>query len=88
MMQDVYAHRDLGKVAHVEPFLPGPNGSRPWMLEPFLPSNHGCWKCVFTVVAKQLLLGNRLHILNKPIRASFRCPKCHGNWNPITVHDL
>ena len=27
MMQDAYALRDLGKVAHVQPYLPGPNGS-------------------------------------------------------------
>ena len=26
MMQDAYALRDLGKVAHVQPCLPGPNG--------------------------------------------------------------
>ena len=27
MMQDAYALRDLGKVAHVQPYLPGEYGS-------------------------------------------------------------
>ena len=27
MMQDAYALRDLGKVAHVQPYLPGEPGS-------------------------------------------------------------
>ena len=27
MMQDAYELQDLGKVAHVQPYLPGPNGS-------------------------------------------------------------
>ena len=44
MMQDAYAFQDLGKVAHFQPYLHGPNGSRAqqpfililqdkWMLE-------------------------------------------------------
>ena len=44
MMQDVYALRDLGKVAHIQPYLPGLNGSP--TQQPFIFKINGCWKCV------------------------------------------